>query len=92
MSVLRTLCGRHVRAPSIKLALIAQVGAAQDIANNKRENGFCLSNLRIGSLLRQMGTETNRWYFPDARTIDKTSEVKLPDGTSMNFEFKGTRQ
>jgi hypothetical protein len=36
-------------------------------------------------------TETNRWYFPDANTIDKTSEVTLPDGTSMNFEFRGKR-
>ena len=47
--------------------------------------------LRAG-MMGQLVTETNRWYFPDAGTIDKTSEVKLADGSSMNFEFKGTRQ
>jgi hypothetical protein len=37
-------------------------------------------------------TETNRWYFADANTIDKTSVVTMPDGSSMNFEFKGKRK
>jgi hypothetical protein len=36
-------------------------------------------------------TETLRWYFPDANTIDKTSEVKMADGSIMKFEFKGKR-
>jgi len=40
----------------------------------------------------QLVTETNRWYFPDAGTIDKTSEVTMADGSKMDFEFKGTRQ
>ena len=37
-------------------------------------------------------TETLEWRFPDPRTIVKTSEVKLADGNSMYFEFKGKRQ
>ena len=47
--------------------------------------------LRAG-MMGQLVTETNRWYFPDAGTIDKTSEVKSADGSTMIFEFKGTRQ
>jgi hypothetical protein len=47
--------------------------------------------LRAG-MMGQLVTETNRWYFPDANTIDKTSIVTLSDGSSMNFEFKGKRQ
>jgi hypothetical protein len=43
-------------------------------------------------MMGQLVTETNRWYFPDARTIDKTSEVRLANGSLMSFEFKGTRQ
>jgi hypothetical protein len=46
--------------------------------------------LRAG-MMGQLVTETNRWYFPDANTIDKTSEVTLADGSAMNFEFKGKR-
>jgi hypothetical protein len=46
--------------------------------------------LRAGMMGQQI-TETLRWYFPNPNTIDKTSEVKLPDGSSMNFEFKGKR-
>ena len=42
-------------------------------------------------MMGKLVTETNRWYFPDANTIDKTSEVTLADGSSMNFEFKGKR-
>lgn len=47
--------------------------------------------LRAG-MMGQLVTETNRWYFPGARRIVKTSEVKMADGSTMNFEFKGTRQ
>jgi hypothetical protein len=47
--------------------------------------------LRAG-LMGRLVTETNRWYFPEAGTIDKTSEVKSADGSTMKFEFKGTRQ
>ena len=47
--------------------------------------------LRAG-MMGQLVTETNRWYFPDANTIEKTSTVKLADGSSMNFEFHGKRQ
>jgi hypothetical protein len=46
--------------------------------------------LRAGMMGQQI-TETLRWYFPNPNTIDKTSEVKLSDGSSMNFEFKGKR-
>jgi hypothetical protein len=42
-------------------------------------------------MMGQLVTETNRWYFPDPNTIDKTSEVALADGSSMSFEFKGKR-
>jgi hypothetical protein len=45
-----------------------------------------------GGMMGQQVTETNKWYFPTLDTIDKTSEVKLPDGSSMSFEFKGKRQ
>jgi hypothetical protein len=47
--------------------------------------------LRAGMMGQQI-TETLRWYFPDVNTIDKKSEVKLADGSSMNFEFNGKRQ
>lgn len=47
--------------------------------------------LRAG-MMGQLVTETNRWYFPDTNTIDKTSVVTMADGTAMNFEFKGTRK
>lgn len=47
--------------------------------------------LRAG-MLGRLVTETNRWYFPDAKTIDKTSKVRFADGSVMNFEFRGTRQ
>ena len=46
--------------------------------------------LRAG-MMGQPITETLRWYFPDSNTIDKTSEVKLADGSIMKFEFKGQR-
>jgi len=42
-------------------------------------------------MMGQPITERLRWYFPDSDTIDKTSEVKLADGSTMNFEFKGKR-
>jgi hypothetical protein len=45
-----------------------------------------------GGMMGQQVTETNKWYFPTPDTIDKTSEVKLPDGSAMSFEFKGQRQ
>jgi len=47
--------------------------------------------LRAG-MMGQPIIETLSWHFPDARTIDKISEVKLADGNSMHFEFKGQRQ
>jgi hypothetical protein len=46
--------------------------------------------LRAG-MMGQPITETLRWYFPDTNTIDKTSEVKMADGSIMKFEFKGKR-
>lgn len=36
-------------------------------------------------------TETLRWRFPDSDAINKTSEVRLPDGSVMKFEFNGKR-
>jgi hypothetical protein len=57
----------------------------------KDEKTIEFEPLRAGMMGQQI-TETLRWYFPDANTIDKTSEVKLADGSSMNFEFKGKRQ
>jgi hypothetical protein len=47
--------------------------------------------LRAGMMGKPI-TETLEWRFPDQRTIVKTSEVKLSDGTSMYFEFNGGRQ
>jgi len=47
--------------------------------------------LRAGMMGRPI-TETLRWRFPNNRTIDKTSEVTLVDGSSMRFEFRGQRQ
>jgi hypothetical protein len=56
----------------------------------KDANTIEFEPLRAG-MMGQLVTETNRWYFPDANTIDKTSEVTLADGSSMNFEFKAKR-
>jgi hypothetical protein len=47
--------------------------------------------LRAGMMGKPI-TETLEWRFPEERTIVKTSDVKLADGTSMYFEFNGTRQ
>jgi hypothetical protein len=46
--------------------------------------------LRAG-MMGQPITETLRWYFPDSNTIDKTSEVKMADGSIMKFGFRGKR-
>ena len=45
-----------------------------------------------GGMMGQTIIETIRWHFPTLNTIVKTSEVKLSDGSSMNFEFRGQRQ
>jgi hypothetical protein len=42
-------------------------------------------------LMGQPIVETLRWQFPDAFTIYKTSEVKLANGQTLNFEFRGRR-
>jgi hypothetical protein len=39
----------------------------------------------------QQITETLRWHFADDNTIHKTSEIRLPDGSTMKFEFTGNR-
>lgn len=46
--------------------------------------------LRAGMMGQQV-TETLKWRFDDNRTIDKISEVRLPDGSVMRFQFKGKR-
>ena len=46
--------------------------------------------LRAGMMGKPI-TETLEWHFPEANTIIKTSEIKLADGTSMHFEFRGGR-
>jgi len=46
--------------------------------------------LRAG-MMGEPVTETLEWQFPDANTIIKTSDIKLGDGTSMHFEFRGDR-
>lgn len=38
-----------------------------------------------------MITEVLKWHFANVDTIDKSSEVKLPDGSVMKFEFNGKR-
>jgi len=45
--------------------------------------------LRVG-MMGQLVTKTNRWYFADANTIEKTSMVTLAYGSSMNFELSAT--
>ena len=40
-------------------------------------------------MMGQQVTETLRWHFDDNQTIDKISEVRLPNGTVMHFRFKG---
>jgi hypothetical protein len=47
--------------------------------------------LRAG-LMGQQITETLKWHFPEAGIIDKSSEIKLADGSIMKFEFRGKRQ
>ena len=44
------------------------------------------------AMMGQSITETLRWHFAEAGVIDKTSEIKLADGNSMKFEFRGRRQ
>ena len=46
--------------------------------------------LQAGMMGKQV-IETLKWHFDDDRTIDKTSEVRLPDGGVMRFQFKGKR-
>jgi hypothetical protein len=46
--------------------------------------------LRAGMMGKQV-IETLKWRFDDDGTIDKTSEVKLADGSMMQFHFKGKR-
>ena len=46
--------------------------------------------LQAGMMGKQV-TETLKWQFDDNQTIDKTSEVRLPDGTVMQFHFRGRR-
>jgi hypothetical protein len=43
-------------------------------------------------MMGQEVTETLKWRFDDDRTIDKISEVRLPDGSVMHFQFKGVRK
>src|SRR5262245_34980525 len=42
-------------------------------------------------MMGQQVTETLKWHFDDTGTIDKTSEVRLPNGAVMHFRFKGKR-
>jgi hypothetical protein len=42
-------------------------------------------------MMGQQVTETLKWQFDNSGTIDKTSEVRLPDGKVMQFRFKGKR-
>src|SRR6266705_3442582 len=44
--------------------------------------------LRAG-MMGESITETLKWYFPNANTIDKKSDIKLANGKVMHFEFKG---
>lgn len=46
--------------------------------------------LRAG-MMGESVTETLEWRFPEANTIIKTSDIKLANGTSMHFEFRGSR-
>ena len=53
--------------------------------------GNCKANPKKAAAACQI--EFSGWtgYFPDPNTIDKTSEVKMADGSIMKFEFKGKR-
>ena len=57
----------------------------------KDEKTIEFEPLRAGMMGQQI-TETLWWRFPDPNTIDKTSGVRLPDGSSMTFDFKGKRR
>ena len=57
----------------------------------KDEKTIEFEPLRAG-MIGKLVTETNRWFFPEADVISKTSTVTMPDGTSMTFEYNGNRQ
>jgi len=42
-------------------------------------------------MMGQQVTETLKWHFDDNQTLDKTSEVRLPNGAVMHFRFVGKR-
>jgi hypothetical protein len=47
--------------------------------------------LRAG-FMGQPITETLKWHFPEVGILDKASEIKLADSSTMKFEFRGKRQ
>ena len=53
-------------------------------------NSIDFEPLEAGMMGQQV-TETLKWRFDDNGTIDKTSEARLPNGTVMQFRFKGKR-
>lgn len=78
-------------ARSVHYMCVTSMGEVHDHKGHRAdEKTIEFEPLRAG-MMGQLVTETNRWYFPDANTIDKTSLVTLADGTSMSFEFIGKR-
>jgi len=46
--------------------------------------------LQAGMMGKQV-IETLKWHFNEDGTLHKTSEVRLADGSMMQFDFKGKR-
>jgi hypothetical protein len=71
---------------------VTSMGEVHDHKGHWKDNQTIeFEPLRAG-MMGQTITETLWWHFPDARTIEKVSEVRLADGSSMRFEFNGERQ
>jgi hypothetical protein len=76
---------------SIHYMCVTSMGEVHDHKGQwKDDKTIEFEPLRAG-MMGQAVTETIRWHFPSANTIDKTSIVTLADGSMMQFEFIGQR-
>src|SRR5215831_2193287 len=70
---------------------VTSMGEVHDHKGHWKDNQTIqFEPLRAG-MMNQTITETLRWQFANSETIDKASEVQLPDGSVMRFEFRGRR-
>jgi hypothetical protein len=77
---------------SVHYMCVTSMGEVHDHKGKWKDEKTIQFEPLVGGMMGQQVTETNRWHFPTTDTIDKTSDIKLPDGSVMSFEFKGKRQ